>query len=73
MSLGLALPFMIQGELITAMVIGVPTLGPLFLEAILTQDVHMVAGVLLLIGILLVISNLLADLALVWLDPRIRY
>ena len=73
MSLGLALPFMIQGELITSIVLGVPTLGPVFLEAILTQDVHMVSGVLLLIGILLVITNLLADLALVWLDPRIRY
>ena len=73
MSLGMMLPFFIQGELITAIVANIPTMGPVFYRSILAQDMYLAVGFLFLTCILLVIGNLLADLLLVWLDPRIRY
>ena len=48
-----------------------PGLGPLTLDAILARDLHVVVAVVLLTAICMLVANLLADLALVALDPRI--
>lgn len=70
---GTVLPYMLQGELEAAIVLGIPTLAPLFYDALLNQDIYISGTIMLLYGVLLVVGNLLADLALAALDPRIRY
>jgi peptide/nickel transport system permease protein len=49
-----------------------PGLGPLLLESILSRDVYVVIGGVLLSTLFLVGGNLIADLILYWADPRIR-
>ncbi len=69
----LALPGMVGGELITSIVLQLNTLGPLLLEALLSQDMYLAATILLLVTVVLVVANFIADLILVWLDPRISH
>lgn len=73
MSLGMAMPFLIQGEIITSTVLGLPTTGPAFYHALMTQDMYLAGSFLMLIAVILIIGNLLADIALAWVDPRVRY
>jgi len=70
---GTALPYMLQGELEATIVMGIPTLGPVLYQALATQDVFLSGGALLVIATLIVLGNLLADIFLAILDPRIRY
>jgi peptide/nickel transport system permease protein len=70
---GMVLPYMIQGELEVAIVLSIPTVSPLFYDSISKSDAYVTASILLMVSVLLVIGNLLADVALAWLDPRIRY
>ena len=51
---------------------GLPTVGPLLLQALLAQDMFLAGTIVLLLGILTVIGTLISDLILVWIDPRIR-
>lgn len=70
---GWQLPVIISGEAIVGVILNLPTNGPLFLRAIMVQDMHL-AGTFLVFGsLLLVVGNLLADVALTLVDPRIRY
>ena len=70
---GTALPYMLQGELEVAIIMGIPSVGPLFYDSLVTQDVYISGSFLLLYGALIVIGNLLSDIFLAILDPRIRY
>ena len=70
---GAVLPYMFNGELEASIVLGIPTLGPLFLQSLNNQDIYISGTMLVLYGGLLVIGNLIADLSLGVLDPRIRY
>ncbi len=70
---GTVLPYMMQGELEAAIVLGIPTLAPMFYESLLNQDIYISGSFLLIYGVLLVVGNLIADLLLAVLDPRIRY
>jgi len=70
---GTVLPYMMQGELESAIVLGLPTMGPLFYESLVNQDIYISGSLLLMYGALILIGNLLADLSLAVLDPRIRY
>jgi peptide/nickel transport system permease protein len=70
---GTVLPYMMQGELEAAIVIGLPTMGPLFYESLVNQDIYISGSLLLMYGALILIGNLLADILLSVLDPRIRY
>jgi peptide/nickel transport system permease protein len=49
------------------------TTGTLFLHALLNQDIYLAGTFLLMLSAILMLGNLLADLALAWVDPRIRY
>ena len=69
---GVALPYMIAGELEVAIVFSLPTVGPLIVGAMAIQDVYVVATFMMLLAATLVIGNLLADLLLAALDPRVR-
>lgn len=70
---GTVLPYMMQGELEAAIVLNLPTLGPLFFAALAGQDIYIAGSLLLIYGVLIVLGNLIADLLLAVLDPRIRY
>jgi peptide/nickel transport system permease protein len=70
---GTVLPYMMQGELEVAIVLGLPTMGPLFYNSLVNQDIYISGSLLLIYGALLLIGNLLSDLFLAVLDPRIRY
>lgn len=70
---GTVLPYMIQGELEAAIVMGIPTLGPVLVTALRSQDIYLSGGALLVTAALIVLGNLLADILLAVLDPRIRY
>jgi peptide/nickel transport system permease protein len=70
---GTVLPYMMQGELEVAIVLGLPTMGPLFYDSLVNQDIYVSGSLLLMYGALIVVGNLLADLFLAVLDPRIRY
>jgi peptide/nickel transport system permease protein len=70
---GAVLPYMVQGELEVAIVLSIPTVSPLFYDSISKSDQYVTASILLMVSVLLVIGNLIADIALAWLDPRIRY
>ncbi len=73
MALGGVLAWLISGTSIVEQVLGLPTLGPLFIQATLEQDIYLSGTILIIISFLLVLGNLLADIALAWLDPRIRF
>jgi peptide/nickel transport system permease protein len=70
---GTVLPYMMQGELEAAIILGLPTMGPLFYESLVNQDIYVSGSLLLMYGALILIGNLLADIFLAVLDPRIRY
>ena len=70
---GAVLPYMVQGELEVAIVLSIPTISPLFYNSIGQSDQYVTASILLMTSVLLVVGNLIADIALAWLDPRIRY
>jgi peptide/nickel transport system permease protein len=72
MAAGGLLPALISGEVIASIVLNLPTIGPLFVNSLIKQDMYLAVTFLMLLSIMLVIGNLLADLALAWLDPRVR-
>jgi peptide/nickel transport system permease protein len=73
MSLGMSLPSIISSTAITGIVLNLPVMGPMYLQATRTQDVYLAGTFLIMITVLLVVGNLLADILLAVLDPRIRY
>ncbi|GAB4563857.1 MAG: ABC transporter permease [Anaerolineae bacterium] len=70
---GTVLPYMLQGELEAAIVLGIPTLGPLFYQSLVNQDIYISGSLLFIYAVLIVLGNLLSDILLAVLDPRIRY
>jgi peptide/nickel transport system permease protein len=73
MSLGMSLPNLISSTTITGIVLNLPVAGPMYLQATRQQDVYLAGTILILLTVLLVIGNLLADILLALLDPRVRY
>ena len=71
--LGMSLPGIIGGELIVSIVLNLPTTGPLLYDAVMSHDAYLAGAMVMLLSSLLVIGNLIADLTLAWVDPRIRY
>jgi peptide/nickel transport system permease protein len=49
-----------------------PTVGPLLLRALISQDMFLAGTIVLLLGVMTVIGTLISDILLVWVDPRIR-
>lgn len=69
---GLSLPFLVGGAIITEKVFAWPGLGLLTIEAINTLDAPIIMAVVLMFGVAVQVGNLLADVAVAALDPRIR-
>jgi len=72
MNMGSRFDYMIKGEIEIALVLGIPTLGPLIISSVTDRDMYVVAAIFLLVAVLLVIGNLLADIVLALIDPRVR-
>ncbi|WGF88425.1 ABC transporter permease [Marinivivus vitaminiproducens] len=70
---GVIMPYMVSGELEVAIILAIPTIGPLMLQSLQQQDIYVTATIFLLLSAILVIGNFLADLALAFIDPRIRH
>lgn len=69
--LALEIPKIINQSALVGIVMMLPTLGPIYLRALLSQDVYLSGTILLVTTVMLMASNLLADIALAWVDPRI--
>jgi len=70
---GFELGGLLSGAALVENVLGYPGLGRLVLQAVLQKDVFLVMGSLLMGSVLLVLGNLVADIMLAAVDPRIRY
>jgi peptide/nickel transport system permease protein len=53
-------------------VLGLPTVGPLLLTALVAQDMFLAGTIVLMLGIMTVVGTFVSDLILMWIDPRIR-
>ena len=73
MTLGMSLPGIISGETVVATVLNLPTSGPIYFQALLQQDMYLAGTFLVFLSVALLVGNLLADILLAWIDPRIQY
>ena len=71
--IGHLLPEVVSGSVIVSVVLSLPTMGPMLLNALKTQDVNLAATFLLFVAMLTVFGMLVSDLLLAALDPRIRF
>jgi peptide/nickel transport system permease protein len=71
-TIGYTLPYIVSGSIIVSLVLGLPTVGPLLLKALIAQDMFLAGTIVLLLGVMTVIGTLVSDILLVWIDPRIR-
>ena len=72
-SIGGLLPTLISGATLTAIVLSLPTIGPLLLRALQAQDMYLAGSMVMLLSALAMIGTLISDLLLVSIDPRIRF
>lgn len=72
-TVGWLLPQIVSGSTITAMVLDLPTTGPMLMQALLSQDMFLSATILMLLSTLTVIGTFISDILLAAMDPRIRY
>ena len=71
--IGVLFPQLISGGAIVAMVLSLPTVGPLLLNSLLLEDMYVAGSMLMVLSLLGVLGTLVSDLLLIWLDPRIRF
>ena len=72
-TMGWMLPALVSGEVIVSIVLGLNTVGPALFSAIMGQDMYLAGSILMVLSGLTILGTLISDIALVWLDPRIRY
>jgi ABC-type dipeptide/oligopeptide/nickel transport system permease component len=70
--IGALFPQLVSGGAIVAMVLSLPTVGPLMLSALMSEDMYLAGSMLMVLSLLGVLGTLVSDLLLLWLDPRIR-
>jgi peptide/nickel transport system permease protein len=69
---GHTLPQLIGAEIIIAVVLNLPTIGPFLLRSLLSQDMFMAGAIVMIISVLTIVGTLISDILLAVLDPRIR-
>ena len=72
-NIGLEIPFLFSGALVTESIFSWPGIGKLTLEATQKFDYPILMGILMITALLVVLANLLADIAYAFVDPRIKY
>jgi peptide/nickel transport system permease protein len=70
--MGMQLPNLFSGATTLGIVLTMPTIGPMLLDSLLSMDMYLAGTILLFLALMLMVGNLLADIALAWVDPRIR-
>lgn len=70
---GLDLPFLISGAVVTESIFAWPGMGRLFWDAVQDTDIPVLMGVLVIVAFLVVVFQIITDVAYTFLDPRIRY
>ena len=71
-TIGWYLPLIFSGSVIVATVMNLPTIGPMLLRALISQDMFLAGTIILFYMMLAVVGTLISDILLAWLDPRIR-
>ena len=71
--IGALFPQLISGGAIVSIVLSLPTVGPLLITALQTEDMYLAGSMLIVLSLLGIIGTLVSDLLLLWLDPRIRF
>lgn len=71
-TIGWILPSLVAGEVIVAIVLNLPTSGPILYQALQAQDQYVAAGFILVLSVLTVVGTFVSDILLALLDPRIR-
>jgi peptide/nickel transport system permease protein len=71
-TIGWILPGLIAADAITSQVLNLHTTGPLLLQSLLAQDMYLAGAILMISAVLVVVGTLISDIALAWLDPRVR-
>jgi len=71
-TIGWTLPDLVNGELLTSLVLGIPTIAPIFLGSLLMQDMYLAGSIVFILSLLTVTGTLISDILLAWVDPRIR-
>ena len=71
--LGLSIPGLLGGSVIFESIFALPGIGRLFYEAVMMRDYPVIMAEVVLVGVLTMLGNLVADIAYAWADPRIRY
>lgn len=72
-TIGWQLPRIVSGETIVAIVLSLPTTGPLLFRSLLSQDMFMAGSIVMMLGILTLVGTFFSDILLIVVDPRIRY
>jgi peptide/nickel transport system permease protein len=72
-SIGSVLPALVSGSVIVAVVLNIPTIGPLLLEALLSQDMFLAGSLVMILALLTMVGTIISDVLLAWLDPLIRF
>jgi peptide/nickel transport system permease protein len=71
-TVGYYFPYVVSGSIIVSLVLGLPTVGPLLLTALVAQDMFLAGTIVLMLGILTVFGTFVSDLILMWVEPRMR-
>ncbi|WCK16234.1 ABC transporter permease [Agrobacterium tumefaciens] len=69
---GVVLPYMLSGEIETAIIFALPTVGPAIVGSMAVGDVYVTATFMMVLAATLIIGNIIADMLLAMLDPRVR-
>ena len=72
-TVGYLLPSLVGGSVIVSVVLSLPTLGPVLLDAIQQEDTYTAGPIILMLGTLTVVGTLISDVLLAVVDPRIKY
>jgi peptide/nickel transport system permease protein len=71
-TLGWELSKIVSGAPIIAIVLSLPTLGPLYVNSLLNQDMYMAGALILILSSLVIVGTFISDILLMILDPRLR-
>lgn len=72
-TIGWALPGIFSGQTIVAIVLDLPTIGPVLFQSLVFEDMFLASSTIMITTALTLVGTLLSDILLAWLDPRIRY
>ena len=71
--IGGVFPELVSGTVITAIVLNLPTVGPLLFNALTQEDMQLAASIVMVLSLLTIVGIFVSDMLLLWIDPRIRF